>query len=60
MAGGDFEPGLRRVSRMEKTNQMQGRGGAAAIPKTRLRGDKNPTKSGGINRATSGYRTNKP
>lgn len=52
MAGQDFEAGLRRVSGKEKTNQMSGRGMEAATPKTRLRGDKNPTRSGGINRAT--------
>jgi hypothetical protein len=52
MAGGDFEPGLKRVSRMEKTNQMSGRGKDAATPHLKLRGDSNPTKGGGINRAT--------
>jgi hypothetical protein len=51
MSGSDFEAGLKRVSGKETTNQMQGRSGSK-VPMTRLRGDKNPTKSGGINRAT--------
>lgn len=56
MSGSDFAQGLSRVSSKEKTNQMQGREKSAAVPKTRLRGDKNPMKGGGINRATMGRR----
>lgn len=59
MAGGGFEQGLARVSAKERTNQMQGRSTDAAVPKTQLRGDMNPTSGGGINRATKGYKTRK-
>ena len=48
------ESGLARVSRMEKNTFKQGRTGAET-PKKMLRGDKNPTSSGGINRPTKGY-----
>ena len=56
MSGSDFEAGLKRVSGKESTNQMAGRSKAAAIPKMMLRGDKNPIKGGGINRATQSKR----
>lgn len=57
MSGSNFEEGLARVRAKESENSMQGRSKDAAIPKTRLRGDTNPTKSGGINRPTRGFRT---
>jgi len=51
------ESGLRRISQKEKsTYPSGGRGKDAAIPKMHFRGDKNPTKSGGINRPTRGYK----
>lgn len=59
MSGSDFEAGLRRVSAKESDNAKQGRGKDAGVPKTMLRGDSNPTKSGGINRSTQGFKTRK-
>jgi len=54
MSGSEFEAGLARIRSKESNQQKQGRGADAAIPKMKLRGDNNPTKSGGINRATQG------
>lgn len=49
--------GLQRIARMEKNTHSQGRG-QDAVPqmRTKLKGDTNPTKSGGICRATQGYK----
>lgn len=54
MSGSDFEAGLARVRSKETEQQSQGRGKDAATPKLKYRGDKNPLKGGGINRATQG------
>jgi hypothetical protein len=54
MSTNSFEVGLARVSAKETNQNKQGRGTDAATPKLRMRGDKNPLKGGGINRATQG------
>jgi hypothetical protein len=50
--GKDFESGLARARSKEKTNQPQGRSGGGTM-KLGMKGG-NPTKGGGINRATKG------
>ena len=54
MSGSEFGAGLARIRAKESNTQSQGRGKDAATPKLKMRGDKNPTKGGGINRATQG------
>lgn len=54
MSGSEFEAGLARIRSKETNQQKQGRGTDAATPKLKMRGDKNPLKGGGINRATQG------
>jgi hypothetical protein len=53
---GDKEAGLQRVSRLEKTNQPQGRSGGETHKKGDVVGTvrHNPTQGGGINRSTRG------
>lgn len=52
--GNTHDAGNARVASRETNNHKQGRGAGAAIPKKHYRGDANPTKGGGINRATQG------
>ena len=55
MAGAQFEEGIRRARRLEANHHPQGRG-SSGTPMNRLKGDTNPTKSGGINRPTAAKR----
>lgn len=54
MSADSHEAGLARIRAKETNSQKQGRGKDAATPKLMHRGDSNPTKGGGINRATQG------
>jgi hypothetical protein len=56
MSADSHSQGLARIASKETNQHKQGRGKDAATPKLKERGDSNPTKSGGINRAPQGYK----